>query len=235
MGIVRSASNSQHQCSGHVAHKEHAPRFLRGRSSPIRRPMIILTKMTARYVPHEDRIALTADGGQDGVVRLWLIRPLTEKLVSALAETIKPSHEDPGYADVIDAFAQSSAEERHKPVPPVEFATSQKSGVTTQSPPAGFNPDGGTSSHGPQPGEPASSRNEWLVREINLKVLNDSYALTFAGTGRQEARCGFTEELLRQWLGILRRVCQTAGWTSPDWPDWMRESVKTEDSPSSLH
>ena len=86
--------------------------------------MINLQRMTAEYVEYEDRIVLLGDGGQDGVVRLWLTRPLTAKLVPALVDIVKPRHEDPGYVDVIDTFRQAAAEQQHKPSTPVAYIAS---------------------------------------------------------------------------------------------------------------
>ena len=180
--------------------------------------MINLLRMTAEYIEHEDRIALVGDGGADGVVRLWLIRPMTAKLVPALVDIIKPQHDDPGYADVIDTFKQAAAEHQHQPTPPVKYNAAQAGDVPAPS------VKGSSGAKMSAAALPVKQDNEWLIREINVKLLNDGVALTFLAADDRTARCGFSEGLLRQWLGILRKVCLTADWVSPDWPEWMRES-----------
>ena len=170
--------------------------------------MISLQKMTAEYVDYEDRIALTGDAGEAGLVRLWLIRPLAQKLISALIDIVK-SQEGFPHADDIEAFKQAVAEQQRQPVPPVKYITSDIGKAISRA----ANPDGLKS---------LPNGKDWLVREMNIKVLKDGVALTFAGGDEQKARSGFSEELLRQWLGIMRNVCITADWVVPDWPEWMK-------------
>jgi hypothetical protein len=185
--------------------------------------------MTAEYVEHEDRIALIGDGGAEGVVRLWLVRPLIAKLVPALTDIIKPQHDDPGYAKVIDTFRQAAAEQQHTPQPPVSYTAGEPGAQDA-------------------PAEPArdvraeaavrlsvKGDNEWLVHQMKVRVLNTGYALLFVAEDDRTVSCGLSEDLLRQWLGILRKVCLKAGWVSPDWPEWMQENQSMTEVSSAAH
>ena len=191
--------------------------------------MINLTRMTAEYVEHEDRIALIGDGGANGIVRLWLVRPLIAKLVPALTDIIKPKHDDPGYAKVIDTFRQAAAEQQHTPQPPVKYAAEDAA-------PA----DEPAASARDVRAEAAvrlkvNDSNEWLVREMKVRVLNTGYALLFISEDDQQVSCGFSEDLLRQWLGILRKVCLKAGWVNPDWPEWMQDNQPVGEVSGAAH
>lgn len=205
--------------------------------------MLNITKMTARYLDHEDRIVLLSQQDNGGIVALWLIRPLTQRLVTTLIEQLRPEPVTEDRAEAVEAFRQAVAEEQHQGAPPVRSSNPavQHAGAAT----AGESATMSDVSEGSEelaeseaPSAPVQGsirtrlpqfnvEDSWLVREINVKVFDSGIALTFAGSDDEEqARCGFSEDLMRQWLGILRRVCLRAGWTSEEWPDWMkRESV----------
>lgn len=193
--------------------------------------MINLTRMTAEYVDHEDRIALIGDGGSDGIVRLWLVRPLIAKLVPALTDVVKPRHDDPGYVKVIDTFRQAAAEQQHTPQPPVNYVSTKAPQV--QSAPIGAPPRDVRAEAAMR--LVVKDSNEWLVREMKVRVLETGFALLFVAEDERTVSCGFSEDLLRQWLGILRKVCLKAGWVSPDWPEWMQENQPVAEVSGAAH
>lgn len=192
--------------------------------------MINLTRMTAEYVEHEDRIALIGDGGADGIVRLWLVRPLIAKLVPALTDIVKPRHDDPGYAKVIDTFRQVAAEQQHKPQAPVSYVAAKA--PTAQSAADVAEQDVRAEAAARMA---VKDTNEWLVREMKVRVLETGFAMLFLAEDDRTVSCGFSEDLLRQWLGILRKVCLKAGWVSPDWPEWMQEDQPLNEASSAAH
>lgn len=187
--------------------------------------MTRFSKMSVRFVPHEDRLAMICDAGDEGVQCLWLIRPLAQKLVIALTSAIKPKDPIPSHADLRDEFAQSSAESHFVPAPPVEPRPAPDLETHTM-----------TDSHeAPDDDGPAVPPVQWLVRAMNIKVHRDAIALTFQGAEGQEGRFAFSEERLRQWLGIIRKVTLSAGWAHPDWPDWMKHEPEPPVSARQVH
>lgn len=89
-----------------------------------------------------------------------------------------------------------------------------------------------------EPQEPviaASPGHEWLVRKINIQKGERGVALVFVGPDGERARISFSGELLRQWLGIVRRVCRTADWTDADRSDRMPETPAAGKHPTVLH
>lgn len=192
--------------------------------------MINLTRMTAEYVEHEDRIALIGDGGADGIVRLWLVRPLIAKLVPALTDIVKPRHDDPGYAKVIDTFRQAAAEQQHKPQPPVSYVAAKAPGAQSAAAAPAQDVRAEAAAR-----LAVKDSNEWLVREMKVRVLETGFAMLFIAEDDRQVSCGFSEDLLRQWLGILRKVCLKAGWVSPDWPEWMQENQPVEEVSGAAH
>lgn len=177
--------------------------------------MITLQKMTAEYVGHEDRIALIGDAGDDGIVRLWLIRPLAHKLATSLANLLMQQASEQRHAEALEAFKQALAEEQHIPTHYVSYGAIGQTSTRSR-------------------GDAAAAlrveqRNEWLIREINAKLFPQGVTLTFKGSVEGHvARCGLSEDLLRQWLGILRKVCHAGGWIGPDWPSWMSTPMAME-------
>ncbi len=178
--------------------------------------MITLQKMTADYVDHEDRIALIGDAGDGHILRLWLIRPLARQLTIALTELLKIQSGEIDNVEAQEAFKQAAAEKKQKSMPAVKYVSSKL--------PLSAIADSTTSTvH-------INNANEWLVREIGAKLFSQGVTLSFQGvTDAQNAGCGLSEELLRQWLGILRKVCHSADWIGPDWPSWMNSPMILED------
>jgi hypothetical protein len=196
--------------------------------------MMNLNKMTARYIEHEDRIALLAENEKGAVVCMWLARPLTQRLVTSLVDLLKPETASDEHAEALESFKQAAAEQQHQPTAPVKSSNPDlrdpgdlppAAEEQTADAPAGGAPRAYAEGRGADTtGMPAFKAEEvWLVREINIKKFDAGYVLTFQGRVEDfAAQSGMSEALLRQWLGILRRLCLTAGWTAADWPDWMK-------------
>jgi hypothetical protein len=151
--------------------------------------MIDLQRLTMEYVANEDRLSLTANVQSGGTARLWLTRRIADRMVAALATSLQPRHRDRAYAELLDAFAQQHAEQRHEPLARVKADS----------------PD-----------------HEWLVRKLTLRFPESGVLIILTGAEGEEARMVLSAELLRQWLGILRKVYHTAEWTTESWPEAAR-------------
>jgi hypothetical protein len=178
--------------------------------------MITLKKMTADYVDREDRIALTGEAEDGRIIRLWLIRPLTRQLAVALTDLLKLQSGEDRHAEAQEAFRQAAAEHQRKPMPAVQYITRKPS----QRPSASLATAVLRAENG----------NEWLVLQIDAKLYSEGVTMSFHGADDEQiAGCGLSDELLRQWLGILRKVCHGAGWIGPDWPAWMNAPMILEE------
>ena len=82
--------------------------------------------------------------------------------------------------------------------------------------------------HGPEhPVIPSSECLDWLVNEITLESSEGVIGLLFKSDRCEYvAIVRFNEISLRQWLDILFRQYQHAGWLSTDWPNWFVSEVE---------
>lgn len=152
--------------------------------------MFIIQKITQCFDPAQDRICLSVQDGNDQVLLLWLTQRLANRLAGALANWLDDDLK-------IQAAGQS--------VPSLhawEQAAAQ----------AQLKPD--------RPVETAAAKGEALLETVDLARGLHGYTLTFkwGGTGAAQLTMSGTE--LRQWLGILHRLFDTAGWPKHAWPQW---------------
>ena len=84
------------------------------------------------------------------------------------------------------------------------------------------------SKHDPEHPVIASSESlNWLVNEIALEPSGGVIGLLFKSDRCEDvAVVRFNEISLRQWLDILFRQYQHAGWISVDWPSWFVPKVE---------
>ncbi len=61
----------------------------------------------------------------------------------------------------------------------------------------------------------------WLVLAVDLQADEAAVRLTFRGPEDHAATLLLAEVPLRQWLGILRGLFCSAGWSLEDWPSWL--------------
>lgn len=92
----------------------------------------------------------------------------------------------------------------------------------------GFAQDAARAHFEPQPPvPPGPAQPAWLAAEIDLRTAAGALALTVRGARPGEAaRLDFGAQALRQWLDIVRRVWDQAGWPASDWPAWMAPSPR---------
>lgn len=71
-----------------------------------------------------------------------------------------------------------------------------------------------------------------LVLSVDLTPGETVLALAFKtdAAGPAAASLTFEPQPLRQWLGIVYRACQAAGWPADIWPAWLTEARSGERS-----
>ncbi len=67
----------------------------------------------------------------------------------------------------------------------------------------------------------------WLVQSVDVGASAQMMRLTFRGGTGQAATLNLEAKPLRQWLSIVRGLCQKAGWPMDAWPDWFEAGVQT--------
>jgi hypothetical protein len=67
----------------------------------------------------------------------------------------------------------------------------------------------------------------WLVQAVDVGVSAHVMALTFRGGSGQAATLNLEAKPMRQWLFILKTICQKAEWTLDLWPEWFEVSAQT--------
>jgi len=71
-----------------------------------------------------------------------------------------------------------------------------------------------------RPVDPAAAQGEALLNAVDLVSGPNGYTLTFKWGSAGAARLMLNPTELRQWLIILRRLFDTAGWPKHAWPEW---------------
>jgi hypothetical protein len=100
----------------------------------------------------------------------------------------------------------------------------------------GFAQQAAEASLSPQPAVQATApAASWRVDAVDILSGPDGVALTFRSDEGRAARLALATEPLRQWLGILRRQYQAAGWTDRVWPVWMEDAAKPPPGPGAMH
>lgn len=90
---------------------------------------IVLTKVSLRYSPVEDRINMSGRIGESGVMVFWLTLRICQKLVGALSQFIEKSTAVPSGSDkeLVLSFQQSAAMVRNDSADPVVADNDAKS------------------------------------------------------------------------------------------------------------
>jgi len=167
--------------------------------------MFVIQKITQRYDPEQDRIALTTQNTKGQVMLLWLTQRLANRLAGALVrwldEELKTTA--PGRSMfTLHAWEQSAARAQMKPGRPVD---------------------------------PAAARSEALVDAVDLTRGPTGYTLTFKWGSADAARLTLTATELRQWLIILHGLFDTAEWSKHAWPEWFAVSPESPAPPPAPH
>lgn len=165
--------------------------------------MFVIQKITQRYDPEQDRIGLTAQNAKDQVLLLWLTQRLANRLAGALARWL-------------DEELKTMASGRSV----LSLHAWEQSAAQVQM------------KRG-RPVDPAAAQGEALVNAVDLARGPNGYTLTFKWGSAGATRLMLNPTELRQWLGILHRLFDTAGWPKHAWPEWFSAGAESG-APSTL-
>lgn len=161
-----------------------------------------LQRFTTRYSASEDRICIEGLSVQDEVVHLWLTCRMLRQLLPPLLGLITPAAETLELVTVMARWALAKARSQHQAVSAVVPSVQKQPAIDPPLPTC------------------------WLVRSIDVKSSAQQALVTFNVVDSQAiATIAFTPARLRQWLGIVHRLWQRAGWPEHAWPGWMQEEV----------
>jgi len=158
--------------------------------------MFAIEKITQRYDPVQDRIGFMVENAGNEVLLLWLTQRLANRLAATLTKWLdedeKAAASDSGHATVsLQAWKQDAARQKMTPQKPVNPAVN-----------------------------PAADLGEVLLKEVGLGRRPSGYSLTFKWGTEETARLMLSPTGLRQWLIILHRQYDKAGWSKHAWPKW---------------
>jgi len=166
--------------------------------------MFLIKKITQHYDPEQDRIGLTVQNTEGQVMMLWLTQRLVNRLASVLADWLD--------RDVKTMAGEHSIFSLH---------VWEQSAAKAQLKPE-------------FPVEQAAAQSEALVNVVDLGRAPDGYTLTFKWKSEGAARLMLKATEMRQWLIILYRQFDTAGWSKQSWPEWFADDAQCS-TPSSMH
>lgn len=70
-----------------------------------------------------------------------------------------------------------------------------------------------------------------LVDSVDLRFSDEAVRVAFKYGSEQAAYLLLSSTALRQWLGILRRAFERAGWPLDIWPEWSRVAPAPKGNP----
>lgn len=154
-------------------------------------------RFTTEYVVGEDRIRISVERDDDSLVLLWLTRRLAARLV-------------PQIVKVLDALPRLGGQAKPAPTDNVQRRNQMDAlGKIEQQAPV---------LSGELPGDIEAH----LINSLGVRVRSAGMLLDFkAGEDALIQTFPFTEEALRQWLGLLNATFRKAGWDEDVWPKWI--------------
>jgi len=163
-------------------------------------------RFTTRYVPSEDRVQLLIELEDTDVQVLWLTRRLLNRLLPPLLKRFDVSSTDKRKA------AAAAAVQRFTQAAAVSGIKRQK--AVTRTPTT------------------AQSVADTVVTSIDIRI-GDRKAVFHLKVGDDTLRSiPMTEQALRQWLNMLYKQYQAAGWIEAFWPNWI-DLAGADDAPAS--
>lgn len=165
-------------------------------------PAPAVRRVTTRYVPEEDRIQFLLELSPDEVKVLWLTRRLLNRLLPQILERLEGAWNDTpdtAPAPVLQKFKQAAAVSGIKPQKAVSPA------VNT-----------------------AQKQSDVLITSVDVRRQKKTFIFHMKAGDHPVTPFPFTEEVLRQWLGVLHAQYKAGGWTENFWPSWM-DSTSRED------
>lgn len=154
-------------------------------------------RFTTEYVVAEDRIRISLEREDDSLLVLWLTRRLTTRLVQQVVK-------------MVDALPRLTGKVQAAPSDNLQRRSQLDAlGKIEQQAPvlAGALP-GGIDSH--------------LIVEMNLRLTRTGALIDFKTSKDCVVQTfPFSEEALRQWLGVLHLNFRKAQWKEDVWPAWI--------------
>ena len=168
--------------------------------------MTELKKLTAEYIPTEDRIRLSGQISGDRIVTIWLTQRMLALLLPHLFDWLNKNKNDDNKIersrdDSIRDIAQSFAQE-------AAIINLAKQNQT--------------------PVRPGVANDHLLVNEIDITAGDVGIKIGFkSDTSHDELKLielTMAHEPLRQWLHIMFAQVRVAGWDLRCWPEWMNNA-----------
>lgn len=170
---------------------------------------IALQRITTEYIPEEDRLRLSAQGGAGEPVVIWLTQRVLRLMLPSLLGWLERQGGAVVSQTAVHSFVQQAARAQMQPVAPVARAAVETALAT-----------GAT----------------WLVQAVDLIMADTAVQLVFRGAAGDSASLTLAPTPLRQWLSILHEHDRKAEWLLPVWPVWLSEAGQAlADGPLVLH
>ena len=174
--------------------------------------MITLQRITSEYIESEDRFRLTAISEAEETLILWITQRLLMRLVAHFLGWLEKEAPEVARSSAIDTGAKSALQ-----------------GMAQQSAVANLQNQSAVTA--------TSESAILLVKEIDIKMSEETVLLVFKCDDGQKAELSFTIQQLRQWLGMIHQLWRQAEWPVSVWPDWMDDKQQPDsvDADSSVH
>ncbi len=162
-----------------------------------------LTRITTRYVAHEDRVQLAGELAGAGEVTVWLTLRLLNQLLPRLLSGLEQQRADFSRGEtlrdeklrgeILHGFAQRKAMAEMPATAPVKVSDNAAS---------------------------------WVAEAVLISRLANGVTLTFRARDGREVLLSLMGEMLRQWLAIVYYAYGAAKWPGDFWPTWLVESTQ---------
>ena len=159
---------------------------------------IAVRRFTTEYLAPEDRLRISLERMDDSLAILWLTRRLAIRLVPQILKVVKTLPRLQGQPQAA-APATDNAQRAN------QMAALGK--LEQQSPVLGGDLPEGIESH--------------LITGLGVRMARGALLLDFKVGEEVMQILPFSEEALRQWLGVLHVSFVKAGWQEDIWPDWI--------------
>jgi hypothetical protein len=154
------------------------------------RIMVMLKKVTLQYIEIEDRIRMLADLDGEEPAVFWLTQRLCRRLVPKLVRHLEHSAQA---SLLVDKGLMLSVQQH----------------------------DAGWQQKVSEPVKIGALSRSVLPEKVNLVCPSGGASIIFPlEVGGKSARLQMTMLELRQWMGVVYRQFQVAGWPMEVWPDW---------------
>jgi len=161
----------------------------------------LIERVNTDYDPFEDRIKLVVSTKDDDTYTIWLTQKLLRRVFGHLFEWLaKHLPETPGRTNNSDQM------------------TSELQNFAQQSAIANLQPG--------KPVNPKESSRSWLVKEMDIRKLEQGVVLVFKDEDSSEFGLPLNSQQLRQWLVVVHHHWVKAEWPVDLWPQWIRKSVE---------